>query len=77
MQDKIDLIISDENMLYMKGSESAEILSKKFSDKIVIPKFHIVTSNDLDSFNKKYITSLHSKPLKKSTALSILENMLN
>jgi hypothetical protein len=77
MKQKIDLIISDENMSYMKGSESAEILSKNFSDKILIPKFHIVTSNDLDSINKKYITSLHTKPLKKSTALSILENILD
>lgn len=74
---KISLIISDETMLYMKGSESALIVKNNCLRKNEFIPFVIVTAYEdpetLKRINNKFINSIFSKPLDKHKIQKIFE----
>jgi len=71
----IDLIISDENMPYMSGSQSTKIIEimQTYSS---IKKFPVYISSAIANYNKEFYSSVvkkvYNKPLDKYSLLEIL-----
>jgi response regulator RpfG family c-di-GMP phosphodiesterase len=73
------MILSDENMTFIKGSKCAELLGGILNSKNIsfIP-FFLVTAYDnsiLNMYLSKYITEVVSKPLSKCVAKKLVQNI--
>lgn len=76
----IHLILSDENMDFINGSKSAEIISQiQVRKKMNLVPFYLVTSYTQDIFDKKiyeYVKERLSKPLSKERTKKLILDLL-
>ncbi len=77
---KISMIISDENMRFMYGSRSAEILEEIVSkNRIAEIPFYLLTAYDnilIEKYISSRITQILTKPLTKNSAKILLINAI-
>jgi PleD family two-component response regulator len=79
---KIKLILIDENMEYLNGSETVKLI-RKLEEKNKINKYYIVSISATDDIDNKIqimksgVNSIISKPCKKSDLNSIFKDILS
>ncbi len=76
---KIDIIFSDECMIYQKGSRTSELINElSIMKNLSFTPFYLVTAYEKEFIkaNNKGLTDILPKPLSKSISLKIIKQYL-